>query len=138
MEDCKLRRSCPLAQNYFPAGLWDRIYVEAVRYVEIVPLAQNSPAGTSFRWDLEGWSNQRVDLNQAIDSTNLQDPIETKCRPENFAPAVQCLRSVQLLRRSDPTTQRGNNFAPEVKIYVAYDLPRRSELTRQRRNFYVV
>ena len=46
-----------------------RIYVEAVRYVGIVPLAQNSPAGTSFQWDFEGWSNQRVDSNQAIDST---------------------------------------------------------------------
>ena len=69
MEDRTLRRSCPLAQNYFPAGLWDRIYVEAVRYVEIVPLARNSPVGTSFRWDLEGWSNPRVDLNQAIDLT---------------------------------------------------------------------
>ena len=69
MEDCTLRRSCPLARNYFPTGLWYRTYVEAVRYVEIVPLAQNSPAGTSFRWDLEGWSNRRVDLNQAIDST---------------------------------------------------------------------
>ena len=69
MEDCTLRRSCPLARNYFPAGLKVRIYVEAVRYVEIVPLARNSPVGTSFRWDLEGWSNPRVDSNQAIDST---------------------------------------------------------------------
>ena len=46
-----------------------RIYVEAVRYVGVVPLARNSPVGTSFQWDLEGWSNRRVDSDQAIDST---------------------------------------------------------------------
>ena len=40
-----------------------------VRYVAIAPLARNFLAGTSFRWDLEGWSNRRVDLNQVIDST---------------------------------------------------------------------
>ena len=49
VEDRTLRRYCPLARNYFPAGLWDWIYVEAVRYVEMVPLAQNSPVGTLFR-----------------------------------------------------------------------------------------
>ena len=46
-----------------------RIYVEAERYVGIVPLARNSPAGTSFQWDLEGLLNLRVGSNQAIDST---------------------------------------------------------------------
>ena len=69
VEDRTLRRSCPLARNYFPAGLWDWIYVEAVRYVEMVPLARNYPVGTSFRLGLEGWSNRRVDSNQTIDST---------------------------------------------------------------------
>ena len=49
VEDRTLRRSCPLAQNSLLAGLWYRIYVEAVRYVEMVPLARNSPVGTSFR-----------------------------------------------------------------------------------------
>ena len=69
MEDRTLRRSCPLARNYFPAGLWDWIYVEAVRYIEMVPLARNSMVGTSFRCGCEGWSNWRVDLNQAINWT---------------------------------------------------------------------
>ena len=69
MEDRTLRRSCPMARIYFPDRLWDWIYVEAIHYVEIVPLAQNSPFGTSFRWDLEGWLNPIVDSNQAIDST---------------------------------------------------------------------
>ena len=30
---------------------------------------QKYPAGTSFQWNLEGWSNQRVDSNQTIDLT---------------------------------------------------------------------
>ena len=58
-----------MVRNYLSAGLYVQIYVEAERYVGIVPLAQNSPAGTSFQWDIEGWLNRRVDSNQAIDST---------------------------------------------------------------------
>ena len=43
--------------------------MEALRYVGIVPLAQNSLAGASCQWNIEGWLNRRVDSNQAIDST---------------------------------------------------------------------
>ena len=59
-----------------------------------------------------GRFNKLPDLNQLSDSTNLQDPIKMKCRPENFASVVQFLRSIQLLRRFKITTQWGNNFAP--------------------------
>ena len=77
-------------RKYFPAGLYARIYVEAVRYVGIVPLARKSPAGTSFQWNLEGWSNGRVNSNQAIDLTlqvdstiRIESPFRIDSPPRN-------------------------------------------------------
>ena len=78
------------------------------------------------------------DSNQFSDSNNFQYSIDTKRQPENFAPAGQFLRSVQLLRRSELTSQWGNNFAPAGQFLGSVRLLRRSELTRQRMNFYEV
>ena len=39
------------------------------RNIEIVPLAQNSPAGASCQWNIESWSNWRIDSNRKIDLT---------------------------------------------------------------------
>ena len=45
---------------------------------------RNSPAGTLFQWDLEGWSNRRVDSNQAIDSTLQVDSTIVLNRPSGL------------------------------------------------------
>ena len=102
---------------------------------------ESNQSGMAIKSDSQINLDSRINLpnsNQLSDSTNLRGLIETKCQPENSTPVVPFLRSVQLLRRSNPTTQRENNFAPACKIYVVYDLLQRSKLTRQQRNFYVV
>ena len=58
----------------------------------MVPLARNSPVGTSFRWGLEGWSNQRVDSNQAIDSTLQVDLTIGSNRPSGLIRLLGLIR----------------------------------------------
>ena len=97
------------------------------------------------------------DSNQLSDLTNLQHSIDKKHWMENFAPAVQFLCILQLLRRSELTTQRGNNFVPagqslrsvrsstKVRTYTpaekflcSVEFVRRTKLAPRGNNFEVV
>ena len=50
----------------------------------MVQRERNSPVGTSFRWELKGWSNRRVDSNQTIDSTIQVDSTTWFDRPSRL------------------------------------------------------
>ena len=59
-------------------------------------------------------NNFYVVYNFYVDPSWRKKKITLKCQPENFAPAGKFRRSVQLLRRSEISRQRGN-------FYVVYN-----------------
>ena len=72
--------------NFAPRGTTDtrRSEERRARYRGIVPLARKSPAGTLFQWNIEGWSNRRVDSNQVVDSTLQVDSTIGLNRPSGL------------------------------------------------------
>ena len=100
----------------------------------INPESLFNPDSRIKSWEL----NQLSDSNQFSNLTNFQYSIDTKRRSDNFAPVGQFLRSVQLLCRSELTSQRGNSFAPAGQSLRSVQLLLGSKLTRRRMSFYVV
>ena len=79
-----LRRDCPTGAKLFPRCVVSSDLHRSYTLRRNCTAGAKSPAGTLFQWNLEGWLNRRVDLNQAIDLTLQVDSTIGLNRPSGL------------------------------------------------------